>query len=450
MFIKNLTGVAKGVFAAALFIGSFSIVSGVVLSRERLTEILREGFSSGELSSDGEDWVEDWVECSLLTMEYIRHDSFLDAIDTNWIRPTHHTCEELKALVAGPSSTLQLDQPSHYVNYPFGARHFEAILLSVLSVARAKTLCLLLSYASVVCMFLGSWRNSPPVALAVVLPVGLFLIFAFEQHRYGNSLMNAPSFFVGFFILAVFLAARERYQHRANRIGFFCFIGIVTTFLDTMHGSHPVLLSITIVLNHFFYVSRGSYSSVKAYFIAAVLESFTVFLCFIVVFIVYTVIRLYILSQVIPDPVWQIFVTQLGSRMGDVVPDVGTIHLSEVLQKLWSERSQMTGNDFATWLFWTSGLAWLFAVSMLIFLVSRRIGNAALMVGVDVFVLMVASLGILCWFVIFPNHSYIHAWFMVRMMALPEAYGFVAAIIVVQRWFQGKTTSRQYASLRGA
>ena len=441
---------AKGVLAAALLIASLSTVSGLVLSRERLTELLREDFSSGGLTSDPARVVEDWVECSLLTMEYIRHDNILDAIDTSWMRPTHHTCEELKALVAGPPYTLELAPPSHYINYAFGARHFEAILLSVLSIMTAKTLCLMLSYVSVVCLFLGGWRNSPPVTLAVLLPIGLFLLFAFEQHRYGDSLMWAPAFFVGFFTLAVFLAARDRFNDRANRIGLFCFLALILTFLDTMQGSLPVLLSLTIVLNHFFYVSRGTYPTLKAYFVATLVGLSTIFLCFITSFIVYTVVRLLILSHVIAYPVWHSFVTDLGSRMGDVVPEVGTVHLSEVVQKLWSERSQMTGNDFATWLFWASGLAWLCAISMLIFLVPRRIGNAALMVSVDVFVLTVASLGILSWFVIFPNHSYIHAWFMVRMMALPESYGFVAAIIVIQRSFQGKTMTRHYASLRCA
>jgi hypothetical protein len=47
-------------------------------------------------------------------------------------------------------------------------------------------------------------------------------------------------------------------------------------------------------------------------------------------------------------------------------------------------------------------------------------------------VLALASLGVLAWYVIFINHSYVHAAFAVRYLALPASFGFVALLLVLE------------------
>lgn len=451
--MRILAAVSKAFLAAALVIVILSFASGLLLTRERLTEVLQDAFTSGTLSSNpsNPDYVEDWVECSLLTMEYARYESALDdAFATRWIRPTHHTCDELQALVSGPPFKMQLSSPTLYPNYAFGARHLEAIPLSVLRFSTAQRLCLFLTYASIAVLLVAGWRNSPRQTIAVLVPTAFFLAFAFQQHRYGNNLMWAPSFIVGIFLLALLIGAPVWFRSKANRVGLFCFLALIASFLDTMQGSLPVLLSLSIVLNHFFYVAGGNYPSAASYWRTAVQEALTVVACFVLCYAAFTGLRLLIVSGLGVDQsfsVFQFFIGGLNQRMGTEVPGVGTVHLSDVAKRLWEERAQLTGNALSTWLLGASACAWLAAI-VLLAAFFRRSTAAASRLATDIFVLAMAGLGIVSWYIAFPNHSYIHAWLMVRMMALPAAYGFVAALLLLLAWLE-RLGLRRVAAAQG-
>jgi hypothetical protein len=139
-------------------------------------------------------------------------------------------------------------------NYPFGSRYLEALVLNVLDLRSAKSFYAFLSYASILILIAGAFRNSPSTAL-MVLPMGFFLLFGFSMHRFGHNLAHAPGFFVGFTALGVSLAARDRFRSSQARLMFLGFLGIVIGFFDLLHGSIPVVLSLAIVLNHLFYVA---------------------------------------------------------------------------------------------------------------------------------------------------------------------------------------------------
>ncbi|MGH8557167.1 MAG: hypothetical protein ACRESZ_06835 [Methylococcales bacterium] len=306
-----------------------------------------------------------------------------------------------------------------YPNYPFGARHLQAFALAALSVDRTMLLCGILSYASILALALAAWCNAPAMAVRVVLPIGLALVFAFEQHRYADDMTFSPGVFVGFFALAVFLAARRIFERPRARIGFFTFLGGICAYLDILHGVIPVMLSLAIVLNHFFYARREQWR-------AATLEAATIVGCFVFAFIVLTGGRLLVLSSIAgTDWPVQFFMRGLSFRLGDFVPGIGRVGIGDVAQKLWNERSEMTGNKTAsTVLLITASVSWL--VSALLLLVRDAATRT------DMAVLALAGGGILIWYAVFLNHTHIHAWLMVRMLALPVAYGFAAALLSVR------------------
>ncbi|MDB5069205.1 MAG: hypothetical protein JWM87_316 [Candidatus Eremiobacteraeota bacterium] len=425
MYRRIVVQALKGLGLAALLMTAIAITSGVVLTHARLDAVLREALTSKTLNIDSPGG---WTECGTFAMEYTREaDPFLNAIETRWPRPAHHPCDDLKALIAGPPYPYALNPPSPYVNYPFGARHLAAIAVSVLTVSQAETMYRFLSYAAVVLLFLGAWRNSERLAIGVVLPIAFFLTFAFEQHRYGDNLLWAPSFFVGFAALGVLLALPRTFASGFDRVSFYCFLGAMIAYFDVLEGAIPVLVSLAIVLNHFFFVARRAHASPRAYRTAAAVQALMVFGCFLLAYVAVTGVRLLIISQLVPSAIAD-FEHQLSYRTGSSVIDVGVVHLSDVFGRLWLERDQMTGNDWATWLLAVSAFAW--ASSAAAFAVLRRRVERPAAVVTDLAVLAVAGAGIFVWYVLFRNHTYIHAWLMVRMLALPAAYGFVAAWVL--------------------
>ena len=87
----------------------------------------------------------------------------------------------LWTLVAGK----EVEQQKPYVNYPYGSRFLEAIVLGIVDLRAAKILYSLLSYGSVLLLIWGAWRSSPETAL-MVSPIFVFLLFGFAQHLFGQ------------------------------------------------------------------------------------------------------------------------------------------------------------------------------------------------------------------------------------------------------------------------
>jgi hypothetical protein len=423
---QGLLLAAKGYAFAALLIVATSLTSGVVLTHNRLVSVIREAFATHSIANDGV--YQDWINCTWLSLEYTRTpDPLRNTIETDWSRPVRQPCDDLRVLVAGPPYPYPLNPTAPYENYAFGARHLQAIVLSVLSVGHAQAMYGFLSYASIGVLFLGGWLNSRRLAITVLLPITVCLTVVFEQQLWARSIAWAPAFFVGFIGLGIFLARRATFVSRAQRLGFFCFLGVIIAYLDLFQGSIPVVLSLAIVLNHFFYVSQRSYTSSKEYVTTAVLEALSILGCFLLGFVVLTGVRMLIVLHFVPGA-WQAYQAELLKRASPGAPGGGAIRYGDVLFALWTQRVQLTGNGSATWILAASGLAWAFSVGALAAL-WRHLDRALFMLA-DVLVLVAAGGGFFMWYLIFQNHSYEHAWLMVRMLGVPTAYGFVAAMTV--------------------
>src|SRR5262249_25489851 len=150
-----------------------------------------------------------WIECSELTMQMARDPSILvNALESLWPPAVRHTCTQLRDQVDGK----EIEAAKHYPNYASGARHLEALALTVVELSALMNIYRWLSYGSVAFMLVAALWAAPRTAVVIMLPIATALAFAFEQHRYAYSLAFAPAFFVAFFLLGVFLIARSFFE----------------------------------------------------------------------------------------------------------------------------------------------------------------------------------------------------------------------------------------------
>lgn len=102
------------------------------------------------------------------------------------------------------------------------------------------------------------------------------------------------------------------------------------------------------------------------------------------------------------------------------------------LERLFSVRYQLTpgGAAVANWVFLAGIAAWIFVglIGLATLLYRRALRMPAL---VDVLVLAAVSVGILLWYWRFAAHTYVHALFMVRLLAIPLACGLAAALLAI-------------------
>jgi len=347
-------------------------------------------------------------------MQVLRYQSIsLNAVSTRWNRAG---CGELRNIMNGPPYASAPIPVQSYDNYAFGARHLQAVFLSVFSLHTTTVLCRILSHASILLMVIAAWRNRWGAA-AVLLPVFAALALAFDQPWWGYNITNlSPGFFVGFFSLAFFLGAPAIFSRETSRLAFFSFLGTVTAFFDNMHGPIPVLLSLAIVFDQFFYGGKRSPA-------AAAVQAIIIFTCFVSTFFGLTAIRMVLLHLGGADFGWIDFVAAVGPRLRDTIPapdGSGVIQVSAagVFARLWSFRRFIFDEETSSTLLLAAGpVAWATVAAALVYL--RKL-------PADIVSLAVAALGILLWYPLFPNHSAIHAWLMVRMLSLPAAYGFSA------------------------
>ena len=113
--------------------------------------------------------------------------------------------------------------------------------------------------------------------------------------------------------------------------------------------------------------------------------------------------------------------------------DIGVpLTFRQNLEALFAIRSQLTpgGASAANWVFLAGIAGWIFAGLCLAgSAFRRRLRSPAL---VDVLVLAAVSLGVLAWYRCFTSHTFVHAAFMVRLLAIPLACGLAAALLTAR------------------
>lgn len=439
-FSRGVASSAFGIAAALLLVALFGILSGFFLSHERLVQVARTALERGELPHTTPTNEDFFTECATLEMQYLRPPSLIfNVVDTRLVMPENgiHPCQMLRTMVTGSESeknAARINAARSYPNYPYGSRHLEAIVLSFLEFQTARTVYLWLSYLSVLSLTWAAWRYSKHTASAL-LPLWLLLAFGFSLHFFGNNLAHAPGFIFGFLGLTIFLSAKQKLREFRARLFFFGALGVIVTYFDILTGAIPVVLSLSIVLNHFFRVEE-ELTFGKAYWTRAILEGLAITACFIAGYVALTVVRLEILSIVGIN--WHpYYFSDLMAKFG--AERAGQIiGLRDNILRLWLHRWQLTpgGARPATWLMMLSVASWMFALGALpaLWFHDRKRAPA---VTINLLVLIAAGSGMLAWYICFPAHTYQHVMFIVRTITLPVAYGMVAGVLVMTALLSG-------------
>lgn len=365
-----------------------------------------------------------YTDCVLLIQLTARPESLArNAIESWWPSETKtgvHPCEWVQRYSEGRLQYADPPADDPYGNYWFGSRHLGAIMLRGFSYAGAESLYLLVSYVSVVLLALASLRRDRRAGL-VLLPVCICLLFGFALHDQGHGLAHAPGIYVGFLLLALGIFLRSRLESFDKRIGAVAFLAVIVTYFDILDGAILLALSLTLVINHFVFARRVTWSQ-------SLLQSLSICACFLVCYALVTALHLGLL-EIIHDRVWQNYFDGLSVRIGDDLSSVQKVGLRSLVGVLWTERSRFVlgGSTVANLFFLGAAGGWAISAAWTGIMFRRQKDRGAL---TDLAVLAVAGAGVFAWFALFQNHSYIHAWFMARFLALPAAYGYAAVLVV--------------------
>jgi hypothetical protein len=401
--LANVTALAIGFLAVS------------TVDQERFIRLTKEALTTGMLEGRPDVYEERFGECVALTSQWLRQvNRALDAIESRWVRPGQenlHPCDMLRILL-GLAPPMTLRPPEITYQYPFGFRYLIVLGLGrVNSIAELKVVYKLASYGAVLLLLFVAWRSAPLVAL-IFLPVPLVLLFGFAMHGYAYNIAHAPAFIAIFLVLTLLVGLRGWFAPIWRRLGVLAALGALNYYLDISY-SIPFALSLALVVNHLFFVPRGATRT-------AVAQGAAVLACVAGSFLVEVFLRYLLMLELhgVPSAYW---FGGAGLRLGSLV-DGRPIGVLDAASKLYTWLPQLTGGPAtATGLLMLSVLAWMAALGAL---VVRRGWDLFL----DLAVLVIAAGGIFAWYRLFLNHTYVHAFFMVRMVALPIAYGFVAAL----------------------
>src|SRR5262249_12408349 len=124
------------------------------------------------------------------------------------------------------------------------------------------------------------------------------------------------------------------------------------------------------------------------------------------------------------------FTANLAVRTGN---DIGiTVTFGQSLERLFAIRSQLTpgGTGAANWVFLAGVAGWIFVglSGVAAWALRRRLLVPPI---IDVLIVAAVSIGVLAWYRCFVSHTFVHAAFMVRLLAIPLACGVVAALLAM-------------------
>ena len=427
MILASVRAATFGILLACVAVGLFAILSGFALSEQRLAEVVRTTVAQNEFAPVVRRNEERFTECLLLVTQRLRSTNiFHGALDTKFLmRGDEHPCDTVVTLVLGPADAqAALPAPHSYFNYPFGNRHLMALSLSALDYGQARRLYSLLSYGSLVLLFLVMLWRARGMAI-VIVPLPLLLMGAFSMHRLGGNLAHAPGYFIGFLALTFFLAKPTWFDRFPARLGFAGVLGVVSAYFDLLNGPIPTLLALTILLNHFFYELDGRERTGHVF--TAVTQAVAIFACFGAAYLTLTLSRLGLLWLNGIDV--STFTARLAFRTANDIFGM-KVSFRTNLKALFAARYQLTpgGAGSANWIFLAGIAAWIFVgfVGLTTLILRGRLRRGPL---VDVLVLAGVSLGVLAWYWCFAAHTYVHAYFMVRLLVLPLACGMAAAFL---------------------
>jgi hypothetical protein len=439
-------------FATAIAVSlTITVIGHFSLSEARLNHVITIGLFQSQFEQRGLVLIKDhWSECGFLMMEKVQPQSVLrNAIDTYLAHDfRYHFCDILKTeYLGGPLTDVKLAHWD-YQNYPFGARHVLAVVMSFMELVDVHGLYMILSSVTVALMFFGALCNSPANAKTVA-PVGIYLCFAFATHLLGDNLAYAPSLIFAFTALSIFLFAKKWFSEWCHRVFFFAMMATMVLFFEPSTGTVPITIALTVVFNQLFYSDREAPPDM--YWSTSAKQALTILACFFFAIIIHTSLRIGAIWLLYGADVEALF-GKLAARMSDQVDGSVQATTLATLQRIWDSIGNLSpgGRPVALIFLGASMIAWIVMLFMLPIAIRSMPTWRRSVLAVDVILIAVSAAGIFLWYRLFRNHIYIHAFFMVRLLVIPASFGFVALLRVGQQvdWASLRAGARKTFSHR--
>ncbi|QJE74009.1 hypothetical protein HHL28_13715 [Aerophototrophica crusticola] len=436
-WLRVTVGVTLGVFCLFLLASYASLL----VPADRVAASLRASFATGALGD--EDWPDfgdprganQYNDCLIGQMTLLRGESRLrDAVTPTVIfndAPVTlarggmvvSECRILRILLAEgvPDDFRASLYPYH--RYLHGHRVVAAALLGFLTMEEVRAVLKGLAYGLFAALLalglaraaLAGARGEPVPSLALA-GIGAVLLGFYGLPFYGMSLSQAPSDIIlaGFLLSALFLRLEE--LRPASRHTLMAGFGCLVAFFEFLVGALPMAVAAIIAVAAIQAGTRKGLREVLAWLVPALAAFLLAFaLCFL--------LKLALAGLLFGDPVWTSFAAKLTERTGG-----GGFGVGEVADRLEKALFVIIPLENAR----HRQLALLGAGVMLLgsYLALTLAGRPGS--GPRAQLLLASALVVPVWYLLFRNHTALHAPWMVRLLAWDMAIALVLALFALR------------------
>lgn len=322
-------------------------------------------------------------------------------------------CDTLKKIVV---DKVVFGKPAPYYQYLHG---FRTLTVGLLSLMDLRALRFLLKNLSLLFIFAISLRValSPQLSTNVRTSFAMvfFIIFSFFHgidffgmnlsHGYGDLL----SFGTAYFFLSALQAKNHEYFLLIAAIS-----GTVSAYLEYLVGIIPGTLCLSALFILLFHLGNhlNYQSAIKLFFFST--------LCFIGSFI-FTYFVFLTIKIIWTGYSWAGFLLDFGLRTSHTVNQL-PITYGETLHRLWRATLWLGGgNSNLPHLLLSISFVSILFVGLLSY-IKPRLTNNTRYFSAALFALGIYAV-IFGWYFVLQNHSYVHEWFMVRLLSYPMFAG---------------------------
>jgi len=394
-----------------------------------------------------------YSDCLLLKMSIFRHPSvWLDALDTIDFYTSDeakvmHPCAQLQTLVnqsPPPEVSSHVDAKYQYTRYWLGSRHLFALLTSYLSprLKVTQNLYELLSYGLIITLLLSGFLKPAPFNYIVGV-IALGLLLGLGMNTYGSSIVQAPAFICGLAASVVFVGCAQRLRLLDSRVIFVFCSAAMLLYFDVWTGALPFSIAMFVFLNYFLHVRSANLRGLLWRYLwstGAIVASFVAGCAMALL------LRWAAASAIYPA--WTVISNYIGQARWRVSSEILGYRVTrlQVLNALWAARAEFFygSEKLATVVLITSGCCWLVGS---IALIARAIERRSVRVATDLLALVSSASLVVGWFLVVTNHTYIHAWFVGRIITLPAGLGFASVLLSAWWWTRRQETTEERSTV---
>ena len=394
------------------------------ISKQTIRDRVLKAFDNGELAF--QDWPEDmrigkdqYSDCSILrTVLFETGNHFHDAIGPlKAVSRGRSNCKYLFDVASGKETE---SEPLYYHRIWYGSRVLTSFFLFFSELSTTRNVLMYSNYVGYLAIGLIAWSIAPTL-FWTLLPILIYGLFFSGLPFYGQSLCHAPGYLTGL-LGAISLLLMIKHRSSSHSIYLIAaVIGCWSYFFD-IATALPFIAIFLFVLIYLSAPYVDGLLSKKDHFRFATLAIFS--WCGGVLgslFLKQALAVSYFGSQVLDD-----FVQALKNRAGMFDPSV----VESQFSRLYQSFKYLTWgfDDLGQILFFVSCFIWLWAVIQVLWDWKKL---KELRQGYDLLAVSLCVVAIFFWYLIFSNHTRIHAWFTVRYASIPLSLGW---ILLIMRW----------------